>query len=118
MSKPALPDAESRRSTPAAIALAIMLLACALILTALVVLAQGAVAAEPDRTVRQQTEQQSNDVPAEHTTVAGHFTLDAAATADEQALAAQIEASSVGGGFVSGTELHVVIEVRRERISG
>lgn len=118
MSKPALPHAETRRSTPTAIALAIMLLACALILTALVVLAQGAVAAEPEETVRRQTDMQAASIPAASETVSGRFVLDASATADEQALAAQIESSSVGGGFVAGAELHVTIEVRREQTSG
>lgn len=103
MSKSAPSDAGR---TPATIALAVMLLACGLILTALVFLAQGAVAAEPAEPVRQQSDA---------ATVSGRFLLGAEPTDLERRLAAEIEASSVGGGFVLGAEMHVDVEARRVR---
>jgi hypothetical protein len=119
MSKPAASSAP-KRHTPTRIALGVMLLACGLMLTALVVLAQGAVAAEAEQIVRQQTEASAQDqvqaeaqpAPQGGEIVSGRFVLGAAPTAQELALAQMIETSSVGGGFVAGAELHVTIEVR------
>jgi hypothetical protein len=118
-----------RTRAPAAIALAIMLAACALIVTALALLAQGAVAAELRDTapsagrplISDQTKERGlkgdqppdANAPADRpAAVTGSFTLGAAPSPAEQALEAAVAASSAGGGFVAGGQIHVVVEDR------
>ncbi len=119
MSKPVAHEVQKRQSTPTAIALAIMLFACGLILTALVVLAQGAVADEP-QTFSQRIERTATveAAPQGGSIVSGRFDLRHAPTTEDLALAARIESSSLGGGFVSGAEIHVTIEARGPHHNG
>lgn len=124
--------AAKRPRTPAAIALGVMLLACALIVTALALLAQGAVASElrePASAGRPIISDQTNADPAPDSGAAssetsgeaswdgssvlsGSFTLGALSSPQEQALEASVAASSAGGGFVAGGQIHVVVEGR------
>jgi hypothetical protein len=108
-----------------------MLLACALIVTALALLAQGAVASEPASAARPIISDQMNEEadPARSvddvagaasddaawdsaSAVSGSFTLGAPSSPREQALEARVAASSAGGGFVAGGRIHVVVEGR------
>ncbi len=129
--------AVKRPSTPAAIALAIMLLACMLIVTALALLAQGAVAYElpgdrradlpgartPAAAARNLVSEQSDarfetrramnrNVPAQsgRPVTTGAFVLGAEPTPAERALQDRVASSSAGGGFAAGGQLHVVVE--------
>lgn len=127
MSKPAAAD---RPRAAIAIALAIMLLACGLIVTALALLAQGAVATEgstaPAAAAREFVSKQSDiadgsavsprRTPEERThrgrgrsVVSGSFALGAEPTADELPLEARIAESSVGGGYIAEGRIHVVV---------
>lgn len=133
MNEPAV----KRPRTPAAIALAIMLLACMLIVTALALLAQGAVAYElpadrladpsgaraPAATARNPVSEQSDarletrrtidrSRPAQsgRHSVSGSFVLGAEPTPAERALQDRIASSSTGGGFAARGQLHVIVE--------
>jgi hypothetical protein len=117
MSEP-LPSKRPR--APIAISLAIMLIACFLIVTALVLIAQGAVARDSgagrplpeDGSVSARIDPTPGETSP--TTAAGaiegRFVLGRAPTPAERELAARIAESSTGGGVAIGDEIRVVID--------
>lgn len=119
------PEPAKRPRAPVAIPLAIMLIACLLIVTALVLIAQGAVARDahagrpaPEDNVEDGMVSQRIDAAAPSAVLAsqsrdaveGRFVLGRAPTDEELALAARIASSSTGGGVVIGSEIRVVVE--------
>jgi hypothetical protein len=110
------PAPAKRPRAPVAIPLAIMLIACLLIVTALVLIAQGAVArdahagrpAAGDGMVSERSELSAAATPS--ATLEGRFVLGREPTMEERVLAARIATSSSGGGLAVGAEILVVVE--------